>query len=178
MNVGPTRFPLREPRLPRSDRGGEILRPVNSNLARPPFAPIPLSPLLPSSYALFHAQRHAGAPASPVESMEYITVSITTGGIPPKSEVQAKADRPLFPHCQLLSPHYPLPSLTLLESALPQNAPVTRLESALINSLDLKSFRIRTSKKSGGRRRFVNQTCNGACLSRATNGSRGIPPNC
>jgi hypothetical protein len=37
--------------------------------------------------------------------------------------------------------------LTPLQSALPQNAPITRLESALPNSLDLKSFRIRTCKK-------------------------------
>src|SRR5271156_5198514 len=33
-------------------------------------------------------------------------------------------------------------SLTPLQSALPKNAPITRLESALPNSLDLKSFRI------------------------------------
>jgi hypothetical protein len=36
--------------------------------------------------------------------------------------------------------------LSLLESALPKNAPVTPLQSALIESLDLKSFRIRTYK--------------------------------
>jgi hypothetical protein len=41
--------------------------------------------------------------------------------------------------------------LTPLESALPQNAPITPLQSALTNSLDLKSFRIRTYKKKGGR---------------------------
>jgi hypothetical protein len=39
------------------------------------------------------------------------------------------------------------PPLSPLESALPQNNRVTRLESALPKSLDLKSFRIRTSKK-------------------------------
>jgi hypothetical protein len=39
------------------------------------------------------------------------------------------------------------PPLSPLESALPKNSRVTRLESALPKSLDLKSFRIRTSKK-------------------------------
>src|SRR5271156_350560 len=37
--------------------------------------------------------------------------------------------------------------LTPSESALPQSRRVTRLESALPKSLDLKSFRIRTYKK-------------------------------
>ena len=41
-------------------------------------------------------------------------------------------------------------SLSPLESALPGNTPITPLESALTKSLDLKSFRIRTSKKRGG----------------------------
>src|SRR5579863_3049848 len=40
--------------------------------------------------------------------------------------------------------------LTLVESALPQNTPVTPSESALPNSLDLKSFRIRTCEKRWG----------------------------
>jgi hypothetical protein len=40
--------------------------------------------------------------------------------------------------------------LNSLESADPQNVPVTLLESALPNFLDLKSFRIRTSKKKEG----------------------------
>ncbi len=41
--------------------------------------------------------------------------------------------------------------LSPLESALPQNTRVTLLESALPNLKDLKSFRIRTYKKGGGR---------------------------
>jgi hypothetical protein len=41
-------------------------------------------------------------------------------------------------------------SLTPAESADPKNSRVTRLESTLPNSLDLKSFRIRTSKKGPG----------------------------
>jgi hypothetical protein len=41
-------------------------------------------------------------------------------------------------------------NLNPLESALPRNSPITRLESALTNSLDLKSFRIRTYKKRWG----------------------------
>ena len=41
--------------------------------------------------------------------------------------------------------------LTLVESALPQNRRVTRLESADPKTRDLKSFRIRTSKKRWGR---------------------------
>jgi hypothetical protein len=40
--------------------------------------------------------------------------------------------------------------LTPLQSALPRNAPITRLESALPNSLDLKSFRIRTCENRWG----------------------------
>jgi hypothetical protein len=40
--------------------------------------------------------------------------------------------------------------LTPLQSALPKNALITRLESALPNSLDLKPFRIRTSEKRRG----------------------------
>jgi hypothetical protein len=46
--------------------------------------------------------------------------------------------------------------LTLLESALPQNAPVTLLESALPKTLDLKFFRIRTYEKRGEGVRSVN----------------------
>src|SRR5271154_932832 len=41
-------------------------------------------------------------------------------------------------------------SLTSLESALTKNRPITHLESALTNSLDLKSFRIRTYEKRRG----------------------------
>src|ERR1700682_2972642 len=41
-------------------------------------------------------------------------------------------------------------AVTLLESADPQNKRVTHLESALPNSLDLKSFIIRTYKKRRG----------------------------
>jgi hypothetical protein len=41
-------------------------------------------------------------------------------------------------------------TLTPLESALPQNVPVTRLESALPKTKDLKSFRIRTYEKGWG----------------------------
>src|SRR5882724_6757903 len=50
---------------------------------------------------------------------------------------------------------YSLPTthhlLIPLESALPKNAPVTRLESADPKSLDLKPFRIRTYRKGWGR---------------------------
>ena len=42
--------------------------------------------------------------------------------------------------------------LSPLQSALPKNSPVTRLESALPNSLDLKSFIIRTYEKTPGGR--------------------------
>jgi hypothetical protein len=48
-------------------------------------------------------------------------------------------------------------TLTPLESALPQSTPITRLESALTKSLGLKSFRIRTCKKGGGREQTVNR---------------------
>jgi hypothetical protein len=41
-------------------------------------------------------------------------------------------------------------SLSPLQSALTKNVPLTPLESALTISLDLKSFRIRTYKKTGG----------------------------
>ena len=50
-----------------------------------------------------------------------------------------------------LPPFQPSNPLTSLESALPQNTPATLLESALTNSKDLNSFRIRTYKKRGGR---------------------------
>jgi hypothetical protein len=43
-----------------------------------------------------------------------------------------------------------------LESALPQNVPVTPLGSALTISLDLKLFRIRTCKKRVGEGQTVN----------------------
>jgi hypothetical protein len=46
--------------------------------------------------------------------------------------------------------------LSLLESALTKIVPVTRLESALANSLNLKPFRIRTYKKRRGRGATVN----------------------
>ena len=41
--------------------------------------------------------------------------------------------------------------LSPLESALPRNPPVTSLESALPKTKDLKSFRINTYEKGGGR---------------------------
>jgi hypothetical protein len=41
-------------------------------------------------------------------------------------------------------------ALSLLESALPKNAPVTLLGSALTNSLNLKFFRIRTYENRRG----------------------------
>src|SRR5271156_1375317 len=47
-------------------------------------------------------------------------------------------------------PPYVIPTVTRLESAVPKNTRVTPLQSALPNSLDLKSFRIRTYKKAGG----------------------------
>src|SRR5882757_10734779 len=49
------------------------------------------------------------------------------------------------------------PALKPLESALPQNGRVTRLESADPKTLDLKSFRIRTYKKGGEGDQTVNQ---------------------
>jgi hypothetical protein len=42
-------------------------------------------------------------------------------------------------------------TLSPLESADPKNAPVTLLQSALPNLKDLKSFRISTYEKGGGR---------------------------
>ena len=48
------------------------------------------------------------------------------------------------------SAQQPSNALTPLQSALTQNAPVTRLESALTNLEDLKPFRINTYKKGGG----------------------------
>jgi hypothetical protein len=49
--------------------------------------------------------------------------------------------------------------LNSLESALAKNALMTPLQSALPNSLDLKSFRIHTYEKSRGRGLIVNQRC-------------------
>jgi hypothetical protein len=78
--------------------------------------------------------------------------------------------------------------LSPLESALPQNAPVTPSESALPDLLDLKSFGIRTYKKGRGvgalrltRNRALNCELSIVCrehrraeLLRATTGSAGI----
>jgi hypothetical protein len=52
---------------------------------------------------------------------------------------------PFFHH----SPFTGQKPLSPIESALTQSAPITPLESALPNSLDLKSFRIRTYRKTG-----------------------------
>src|SRR5271170_4822186 len=54
---------------------------------------------------------------------------------------RARAPRSTEVHAETLNP---------LESALPQNAPITPLQSALPKSLDLKSFRIRTYEKRRG----------------------------
>src|SRR5580700_5642225 len=54
---------------------------------------------------------------------------------------------PPLPNYSLLTTH---DSLNPLKSALAKNKRVTLLESALPNSLDLKSFRIRTYKKRWG----------------------------
>jgi hypothetical protein len=65
--------------------------------------------------------------------------------------------------------------LSSLESALPKNTRVTPLQSALPNSLDLKSFRIRTCKTGWGVGKTVNQICPGFVRSfrkRPTKGSR------
>ena len=50
--------------------------------------------------------------------------------------------------CSLIPPF----GLTPLPSALSPNTPITPLQSALTNSLDLKSFTIRTYAKTGGTR--------------------------
>src|SRR5713226_6564704 len=42
-------------------------------------------------------------------------------------------------------------SLSPLECAVPKNAPITPLECAVPKTMDLKSFRMRSSEKSGGR---------------------------
>jgi hypothetical protein len=96
--------------------------------------------------------------------------------------------------CIGISDQKPFLRLSLLESALPQNVPVTLLESALTNLKDLKPFRIRTYKKRGEGGKLLTRNPkkdfypDGAsrprdlsyypmvegCLSRATNGSRGI----
>jgi hypothetical protein len=59
-------------------------------------------------------------------------------------------------------------ALSLLESALAKNAPVTLLGSALTNPLNLKCFRIRTYEKRRGRGGIVNQppSTNGVAPSR------------
>src|SRR6266403_1833788 len=69
-----------------------------------------------------------------------------------------------------VSPPNAILTVTSLESALPQNSPVTPLQSALPKSLDLKHlkpFRIRTYKIRWGEGDFVDQygqpsisTCN------------------
>ena len=48
------------------------------------------------------------------------------------------------------------PAVSPLKSALPQNAPVTPLQSADPKTLALNSFRIRTCKKGWGRGQIVN----------------------
>jgi len=71
--------------------------------------------------------------------------------------------RTLPGHRRLSTANSPRPSQTVnpLESALPKNRRVTPLESALPNSLDLKSFRIRTYKKGGGSDCLFCQACEG-----------------
>src|SRR5271163_5332293 len=55
--------------------------------------------------------------------------------------------------------------VNLLESALPENAPVTRLESALPKSLDLKPFRIRTCEKwRGWGGKVLTRNRGGSCV--------------
>ena len=70
---------------------------------------------------------------------EYLSPHVTTR--PPKALRPARCRH-------RVPPHYPL---TPLQSALPKNAPVTLSESALTKWLNLKSFRIRTYEKTGGR---------------------------
>src|SRR5258708_18684100 len=48
-------------------------------------------------------------------------------------------------------------SLSPLECADPKNASITPLECAVPKTMDLKSFRMRSSEKSGGRGQVVNQ---------------------
>src|SRR5260370_9260769 len=67
----------------------------------------------------------------------------------------------------------PLHPLSLLECADPQNAPITPLECAVPKTRHLKSFRMRSSEKSGGRVPPLS-------LTRNTNKnliSKGAPPS-
>jgi hypothetical protein len=69
--------------------------------------------------------------------------------------------------------------VTLLESADPENAPVTRLESALPKSLDLKPFRIRTYENWRGRGQIVNQKPSAGCAEkRISECFPAISPKC
>src|SRR5271163_4803563 len=69
---------------------------------------------------------------------------------------QTLTNDPLLPNYSPLTTHY---SLNPLKSALTKNHRVTRLESALPKSLDLKSFRIRTSenRRGEGSERLTNE---------------------
>jgi hypothetical protein len=62
--------------------------------------------------------------------------------------IRTLATPPAFSH---IRPPNAATALNPLESALTKNAPVTRLESADPKTKDLKSFRIRTYEKGGGR---------------------------
>src|ERR1700747_2217989 len=102
------------------------LQPV---LALTPGTPVRSSSQLPVC-SIPHFQRH---PTFLSRNLPFRSMRNTRKAWAPRSKTEVKAK-----------------TLNPLESALPQNAPITLLKSALPKSLDLNSFRIRTYKNRWG----------------------------
>jgi hypothetical protein len=102
-----------------------------------------------------------------------------TGGVLPRELKNASRFSAFSPLGTHLSP------LRSIESALMQNEPITRLESALPKTQHLKPFRIRTYEKTGGRREEAQLTTHRSLLlvhctpppSQASFNHRGAKPH-
>jgi hypothetical protein len=140
---------------------------------RPKRLPILAAPLRPALTALLPIASVQIRPlfsiTSPLLFSQLLSFDIHTncpggwGGMPPTSNLEFLTSATDGRTAQFLDRLWFVLSalgeepLNPLESALPQNARVTPLESALTNLKDLKSFRIRTYKKRGEGGETVDQ---------------------
>jgi len=103
------------------------------------------------SFACHSCKKHRG-----VCTVTYKTFPLSTSIHPPEivnrePEVTHRGSRSTSRQSRITSYH----SLNPLESALPQNAPITLLESALTKTQHSKSFRMNTSEKAGDGVTFI-----------------------
>ena len=119
-------------------RQAVLLTPLNRSVPPLRFVSIQLRSSISFTFCHLRTYFRNGLPLSPVFSYS-CALSIATGMIL----------RPVPTHKEAfeVTTKESVRHLSLLECAVPQNAPITPLECAVPKSLDLKSFRMRRSEK-------------------------------